>query len=305
LLARTLLEVGIGEPEDWRNSHGDAVQFMVRTIEREASRFDRRAIDRVAHTNISLGTNPISSSWREPDDDPSRVFLAVEATHISVVYLRPTFDLLGKINERLPSTFYKMLRSGVCEHVLCYDEGEARRYLEYRMEEYEELQAEGEEGLERPQSVEEAMGQWLASGLKPFPMRQAEQVVRKLRRGSRARRIMEAVMQLMTMSRRRKPHRPDWRILEEYVSESFFSLPFTILAFHEQDLVCQAFESDEESWLNGGDERCPAFFAIMRPDDPLAVKAAFGHLRHFLTMLEAFGKLLSLLPGTDLLELEP
>src|SRR5256885_4905924 len=30
-----------------------------------------------------------------------------------------------------------------------------------------------------------------------------------------------------------------------------FSVPFTILAFHEQDLVCQAFQSDEEDWMNG------------------------------------------------------
>jgi hypothetical protein len=42
----------------------------------------------------------------------------------------------------------------------------------------------------------------------------------------------------------------------------------------------------------------------MRPDDPVSVKEAFDHLRHFLFMLEAFARLLSLLPGTDLLEVE-
>jgi len=39
-------------------------------------------------------------------------------------------------------------------------------------------------------------------------------------------------------------------------------------------------------------------------DDQVSVNEAFDHLRHFLYMLEAFGRLLSLLPGADLLEVE-
>src|SRR5215468_2808931 len=49
LLARTLLQTGIGDAQDWQDSHGDALQFMARTIERAAERFDRRVIDRVTH----------------------------------------------------------------------------------------------------------------------------------------------------------------------------------------------------------------------------------------------------------------
>jgi len=115
---------------------------------------------------------------------------------------------------------------------------------------------------------------------------------------------MEAAAKLLVLSRRRKPQRPDWRILEEYVSRSWYTLPFTILAFHENDIVLQAFQSDEQSWMNAGDQPCPAFFTIMRPDNPASVKEAFDELRHFLSMLEAFGRLLSLLPGADLLEVD-
>jgi hypothetical protein len=32
-----------------------------------------------------------------------------------------------------------------------------------------------------------------------------------------------------------------------------------ILAFHEQDIVCQAFQSDEEDCMNGGEQQSPAF----------------------------------------------
>jgi hypothetical protein len=278
---------------------------MARTIERAAEPFDRRAIDSVAHIHVSLGTNPVSSGWGDPEQDPDRVFLSVEATHISVIYLRAAFDLLGKANERLPATFYRMVMSGVSGRIHCYDEQEAARYLEYRLEDYAELEAAGEEGLEKPQSLEEAKGLWLSKDLKPYARLHVPEIVQALRRGSRARRIMEAAAKLLVISHRRKPHRPDWRVLEEYVSPSWFTLPFTILAFHENDIVCQAFACDEESWMSGGDEPCPAFFTIMRPDDRVSVKKAFDHLRHFLSMLEAFGRLLSLLPGADLLEVEP
>jgi hypothetical protein len=304
LLARTLLQTEIGDPQDWQDSHRNAVQFMARTIERAAERFDRRAIDPVAHIHVSLGTNPVSLGWGDPEQDPDRVFLSVETSRISVIYLRPAFDLLGKADKRLPATFYRMLMSGVSGRILCYDELEAARYVEYRLEDYAELEAAGEEGLEKPQSLEEAKGRWLSKDLKPYARLQVPEIIQALRRGSRAHRIMEAAAKLLVLSRCRKPHRPDWRVLEEYVSQSWYTLPFTILAFHENDIVLQAFRSDEESWMSGGDEPCPAFFSIMRPDDPVSVEEAFDELRHFLSMLEAFGGLLSLLPGADPLEVE-
>jgi hypothetical protein len=62
---------GIGDAQDRQDSHGDAVQFMARTIERAAERFDRRAIDAVAHIRVSLGTKPVSSGWGDPEQDRS------------------------------------------------------------------------------------------------------------------------------------------------------------------------------------------------------------------------------------------
>ena len=156
--------------------------------------------------------------------------------------------------------------------------------------------------MEKPQSLEEAKGRWLSKDVKPYARPQVPEIIQALRRGSRPRRIMEAAADLLVLSRRR--NRPDWRVLEEYVSQSWYTLPFTILAFHEDDIVCQAFASDEESWMQGGDEPCPAFFTIIGPGDPVSVHGAFEELRHFLSMLEAFGRLLSLLPGADLLEVE-
>ena len=96
-LARNLLLAGVGQPEDWERSKGDPVAFMLQTVERTAAAFNRKAIDAVAHTDILFGTSPYISSWHEKEyEDPDRVFLAVEATHISIIYLRPTLELLAK-----------------------------------------------------------------------------------------------------------------------------------------------------------------------------------------------------------------
>jgi len=108
-LARNLLLAGIGNPEDWQESNSDPVKFMLRILGREAARFNRNAIDSVAHTSIVFGTHPTMGGWRQREDvNTKRVFLTVEATHISVVYLRNTLDLLAKVDSRLPVTFYRM-----------------------------------------------------------------------------------------------------------------------------------------------------------------------------------------------------
>ena len=95
-LAENLLLAGIGTPDDWESSNRDPVNFMLHAVRRAASAFDRLVIDGVAHTNVVFGTYPSASGWGEPEgQNPNRVFVAVEATHISVVYLREAFGVAG------------------------------------------------------------------------------------------------------------------------------------------------------------------------------------------------------------------
>src|SRR5215470_2131493 len=120
-LVRNLLLAGVGEPEDWERSKGDPVAFILQTVERTAAAFNRKTIDAVAHTDILFGTSPYISSWHEREhEDLDRAFLAVEATQISIIYLRPTLELLAKTHPRLPATFYRMLFEGMSSWILCY-----------------------------------------------------------------------------------------------------------------------------------------------------------------------------------------
>ena len=268
-LARNLLLAKVGRPEDWEQSKGDPVAFMLRTVERAAAGFNRKAIDGVAHTDILFGTSPYISSWHEREcETPDRVFLAVEATHISIVYLRPTLELLAKAHPRLPATFYRMLLESVCSWILCYDESACEAFYEWRMEAYEEAKQSGEEGLEKPQSIATAKGPWLAKRFKPLPPAKIDAAIESLKSSTQARRVLDAARRLHALSKARQRTRPYCDMWDEYYPNGSFSVPFTILAFHEQDLVCQAFQSDEEDWMNGGEQQSPAFATAFDPKDP-------------------------------------
>jgi hypothetical protein len=306
-LARNLLLAGVGGPEDWQQCNSDPVKFMFRTLTSEASGFDCRAMDAVAHTSIAFGTHPTAGGWRERENvNTNRVFLTVEATHISVVYLRDTLDLLAKTNPRLPVTFYQMLLDSLSEWILCYDESAAGPYIEYRTECYEEARASGEdeEGIEAPQTLEAAKGPWLVEKYKPLSAWQLRAIVSSIQPDSVERRILDSTVALLSLSRKRKWTRPEWNFWDECFPDGSYTIPFTVLAFHEQDIVCEALQSDEEDWLNGGEESSPAFFTVMDPNDISSIRTAFEDFRHFLSMVEALGKLFALLPGADLLVVE-
>jgi len=92
-LARNLLLAGVGQPEDWERSKGDPVAFMLQTVEHTPPTSIARRSMPVAHTDILFGTSPYISNWQEKQYERSGPgVLAVEATHISIVYLRPTLE---------------------------------------------------------------------------------------------------------------------------------------------------------------------------------------------------------------------
>jgi hypothetical protein len=190
--------------------------------------------------------------------------------------------------------------------VLCYHESVVESYYEYRLESYEEAKASGEEeeGLEKPQTIDGAKGPWLSKKFKPWPTRHISNVVASIPKCPKTREILKAAAQLLMLSRKRKRMRPDWKVWDECFHNGSYTIPFSIIAFHEQDLVCEAFEFDEQDWLNSGEDSSPAFFSILEPSDINSITTAFDDLKHFLSMMEALGRLFALLPGTDLLEVE-
>jgi hypothetical protein len=156
--------------------------------------------------------------------------------------------------------------------------------------------------LEKPQSIASAKGPWLAKRFKPLPPAKIDEFVLALDSSEQARCILDAARRVHALGQARERTRPYCDLWDEYYSNGSFSVPFSILAFHEQDLVCQAFQSDEEDWMNGGEQQSPAFATAFDPKNTESIAAGFDEFRHFLRMMEALGELLELLPGCDVLE---
>ena len=136
------------------------------------------------------------------------------------------------------------------------------------MEAYEEAKESGEEGLEKPQSIATAKGPWLAKRFKPLPSAKIDAAIESLKPRGHGRGEFLTPLAGSKLSRRLAERtRPYCDMWDEYYPNGSFSVPFTILAFHEQDLVCQAFQSDEEDWMNGGEQQSPAFATAFNPKD--------------------------------------
>jgi len=53
----------------------------------------------------------------------------------------------------------------VASWIFCYDESRLRGFYEWRMDSYAETKENGEEGLEKPQSITNAKGPWLSKAV--------------------------------------------------------------------------------------------------------------------------------------------
>ena len=109
------------------------------------------------------------------------MFLAIEATHISIVYLRPTLELLGKAHPRLPATFYRMLLESLCRGFWPMTNLPARHSTSGEWRRIEEAKESGEEGLEKPQSIATAKGPWLGKRFKPLPQAKIDGTISRLK----------------------------------------------------------------------------------------------------------------------------
>ena len=80
-------------------------RFHVTHCQARGSRNQSEGNRRCGACRHSLWHEPIYLELAREGIRESRVLFAIEATHISIVYLRPTLELLGKAHPLLPATF--------------------------------------------------------------------------------------------------------------------------------------------------------------------------------------------------------
>lgn len=288
VLARTLTELGIADPNDWQQSVSD---YVHRTLDRWIRQHGRDVVRDEFSLDATLSNTPDPSS--SEDLDPNLLYLTVGANAAGYFVLGPTFDLLEPADPRLPVTFYHLLVDAVGRWVRVYDYRDALERVEMWKDWIEgEANAEEYEIPEVEGSIPAAMKE------KPLSIEALRRLITSLQ-DERIRRLLEAAVNLDRISRAPSP--PE---ISESTREAFMDanppLPALLISFKRQDAITGCFDEESEAMLEVTPEPC--FLAEINPRDARSVRQAFGSLATLSKTLAAASRLAGLLPGHNEME---
>jgi hypothetical protein len=285
MLARTLTEMGIADPEKWR---GSVSGYLFETLTAWTARHGGDALGEQFSLHATLRNNPSSIS---PDDiDPARLYLAVEADAAGYIVIGPTLDMLQAVHPQFPVTFYRLLIGAIGHWLRIYDLQDA---LE-RVEMWKEW-IEGEEQAEQYELPD-------VEGCIPPAMKQeslkAEDLCDLIRgvKDDGVRRLVEAAIALDQVSRRLNC--PE---IGEESREALMDcnppLPALLVSFKRQDATVVCFDEDSQTMLEAEPE--PSFLAEINPADAKSAKQALDSLGALCETLAVASRLMALLPGNE------
>ena len=121
-LARTLVELDLAAPEDWKSAQRDPGAYVLRTIERGIAAHGGDAIRRRFDVYVTLSSYLDEySDKNEENPDGSRLYLTVDPDRCGFVALGPTLELLEKVHSQLPATLYCLFTRALNHWVRIYD----------------------------------------------------------------------------------------------------------------------------------------------------------------------------------------
>jgi hypothetical protein len=122
MLARSLVELDIGVPGDWKKGECDPTSFTRLTLERWIKAHGGSAIRRRFLLVAAISDTPCE--WAERDESrPNQLFLTVEPSEASCgcVTFGPTLELLEKVHPQLPATFFNLFVGALNRYIRTYD----------------------------------------------------------------------------------------------------------------------------------------------------------------------------------------
>jgi len=285
LLARTLTELGIADPGDWR---GGVTRYLLDTLDRWITLHGGSTIQEQFSLHATLRSNP--GVYGSEDIDPARLYLAVEADAAGYIAIGPTVDLLKAVHPQLPVTFYRLLIGALGRWARIYDFQDGLERVE--------MWKEWIEGEENPEQYEFPD----VEGCIPAEMRMEPlnaEDVRDLTNGIKngvVRRLIQAALDLDQVSRQLNP--PE---ISEETREALMDcnppLPALLVSFRHQDGVVAAFDEDSQTMLETEPE--PLFLAEIDPARAASVRQAFDSLAGLCKTLATASRLMTLLPGQE------
>jgi hypothetical protein len=290
-LAKSLVELDIVAPGDWKRAECDPTSFTRLALERWIKAHGGSAIRRRFLLVASISDTPCE--WAERDESrPNQLFLTVEPSEASCgcVTFGPTLELLEKVHPQLPVTFFNLFVGALNRYIRTYDFRDA----EDRTETLREWAAQ------EPDADQYEIPD--VQGSIPACMRQAaldEDELAHLKgtiNDSLTSKLVEAVINLERVSAQAK--RPELGDdIGEQLSDCNPPLPCLLALFADADAIEACFTEEADGMLEVTPE--PNLIIPFDPARTESVHDAFHVFGVACETIAAASRVIDLMPGND------
>jgi hypothetical protein len=288
-LARTLLELDMADPEDWRRVRRDPTAYAEATLQRWIDLHGGRTIRRRFNLRVTL--SELVDEYAEAaqqDPDGRQLYFTLHPDSAAFVVSGPTLEMLEREHAHLPASFYQMFTGALSKWTRIYDHRDAEDYVEMLRE-----WAEGEEEQYEIGDVAAAVPACLKR--EPLSLERVRRLAVQAR-GSEVRAVITAALDLHRASQRAK--RPE---LTDETGEQLVDcnppLPSALVVFAENDLVEAQFDEESQSMTECAPE--PNLIIPLNAFDQGSVLAAFTTLAVVCETLASACRLIDLMPGNE------
>jgi hypothetical protein len=291
MLAKSLVELDIGVPGDWKKAECDPTSFTRLTLERCIKAHGGSAIRRRFLLVAAISDTPCE--WAERDESkPDQLFLTVEPSEASCgcVTFGPTLELLERVHPELPATFFHLFVGALNAWIRIYDYRDAEERAE-TLREWAAQEADADQ-YEIPD----------VQGSIPACMRQGALDEGELGRlkdkinDPLATKLVETALALDRVSGQAK--RPELgEDIGQQLSDCNPPLPFLLALFAEGDSVEACFNEEADGMLEVTPE--PNLIIPFEPTHTESVRDAFHVFGVACETVATAGKVIDLMPGND------
>jgi hypothetical protein len=290
-LARTLLELGLADPADWKLAHKDSASFVQVSLDRWVKAHGGETIDRQFELGLTL-TDSLNGEFDEEEMNPSgtELFLTLGPASVGYVACGPTLRLLESIHPRLPATFYRFFVGSLMRWIRVYDMGDAKGQVEMLRE-----MIDGEAGADEYEipDIDGAVPKSL--GRRPLSKKGLRYWAKRTRNSS-ATSILQQVLKLASLSE--GAARPQLaEAAGEQMTDMNSPLPSLLAVFEKGDAIEACFDEESRTMLEYEPE--PNVILPLNARVPESVERSFHSLGVVCDTLAAASQLIALMPGNE------
>jgi len=296
-LARTLLELDLGSPDDWEVANHDPAAYVLVALDRLIAAHGGDSIKRRFDLYATL-TSCLDeySEKNEANPDGSRLYLTIDPDRCGFLILNPTVKVLEKANPRLPATFYGLFAGALNRWVRVYDHQDAQERVTMWREWMEgEPDAEQYETPDVEKCIPACMRQ------RPLSRQKLRAVTSKVE-GREVRKLLKAVLELADISERaRRPELTDE--IREELCDTNPPLPSLLAVFAESDAIEACFNDEGQTALEVTPE--PSVIIPLNAHEPQSVRQAFHTFGVVCDTLAAASRMIDRMPGNERWVIQP